>query len=428
MTNRVRVIDRLLPNFGVKNISLYYLITIFSTAWFIIANWLFFVLKFVTPTQIGIIESISFGIGLLLEIPSGAIADLLGKKITVQTGLFMQTIGVSLFLFSSYSVWFIAIGNVIIISSFAMVSGAFEALAYDSMVENKIEKHYDDVAAKVSSISPIVFIITAIAGGILWGYSIYLPWIATLICFAIALFLSFKLTEPAVDTYKFSWKQFVEQNKVGLQQLQIPQIRKHLPILLSLLAGYYMWSTGIIRIFMGEQFGYDGETLSYLVSFTMIVSSVAIYYFNSIKRKLGDTKGILVLTAIGLVGWILAGIFSNTLLIGMVVFLCITVTGQLSSPWRSTIINKYIDSKYRATTISTLQFFIQIPYVIIALVFGTMIESNVVQIFYLFVGMLMLMSILWSTKYKVRFRLQKVMEKRQSLPQIELPSKINPKN
>lgn len=398
----VKKIDLLFPNFGIQNISIYYAVKIFSSGFFMIANWLFFALKFVSPAFMGVLESVSFGIGMILEIPSGAIADLLGKKVTVQIGLFMQTVGLSSFMLASITPWFIVFGNIVTIAGFAMTSGSFEALAYDSMVENNQEEHYDIVAARTGAIFPFVSILTALLGGIMWRYNIYLPWIATSLCFAIAFLLSFKFKEPSVDTYTFSWQQFIKQNKIGLQQMRIPQIKKYLPVLLAILASYYMWSAGIVRIFMGEQFSYDGETLSYLVSGVMFLSSVSIFFLDKLKKLLGDARGFIVLTAINALGWFIAGLFNNSLILGAVLFVFIIITGELAEPWRSTIINKNIESKYRATVISTMQFFIQMPYVFIAVFFGFMIEKAFVQTFYLLVGATLIASIIWSILYKVR--------------------------
>ena len=69
---------------------------------------------------------------------------------------------------------------------------------------------------------------------------------------------------------------------------------------------------------------------------------------------------------------------------------------------RSMVINKYVESKYRATVISTFQFFVQIPYVLIAMFFGLMIEYSFVQTFYLLVTAVIFIAILWSMSYKIK--------------------------
>ncbi len=406
----INLFDRHFPAYGIRNISLYYLITLLSVSWFIIGNWLFFALNYVSAYQIGLIEAVSFGIGWLLEIPSGAIADLIGKKKTLQLALFMQTFGSILFLLAFISPWLLAIGNIIIISSFAFTSGSAEALAYDSMVEKGKEQHYDMVAGRVGTLVQITFVITALVGGILWRYSEFLPWMATILIFSLATIISFWLKEPEVDTYKFSWKQFKEQSIIGFSQLALPGIKPYLLILFTIAATYYMWSTGIIRIFMGADFGYDGETLSYLISGAALVSAVLSYNFDKIKNWIGNGGGLFLLAVLSLMGWLLAG-FGGGLFLGLVAIVLITVAGDLSHPWRSTIINKHVPSKYRATTISTLQFMVQLPYVLAAMFFGMLVENQYQHYFYYAAGLLLAGALVLSYGAKARQRAGRVFQR-----------------
>jgi len=383
------------PTFGSKNILLYYVITAFSSAWFIIANWLFFVLRFISPYDMAVLEAVSFGIGLLLEIPSGAIADLIGKKKTVQLGLFMQTIGMVMLTLPAISIWFLIIGNITIIAAFAFISGSLEALAYDTLVENGNENKYDKVASKIGVIFPIVFVIGAFGGGLLWKISEYLPFIFSTISFFIAFIISFNLREPNVDTYQFSFKQFIKQNVEGFKQLTNINLLHYLPIFIAVAASYYMWSTGIIRVLMGEEFGYDGETLSYLIGFTMIISSITLHYFDKLKALLGNKIGLVVICVATLIAWLIAGM-TNNIIAGAFVFLLMTVAGQLHTPWVSSILNKHVPSSLRATSISTMQFFVQIPYVLIVIFYGSLVSQKLTYLFYFGVSVVLGLSLIGS--------------------------------
>jgi len=388
-------LTKMFPTFGNKNILLYYIITAFSSAWFIIANWLFFVLRFISPYNMAVLEAVSFGIGLLLEVPSGAIADLIGKKKTVQLGLALQTIGMVMITLSALSIWFLILGNITIIAAFAFISGSLEALAYDTLVEDGNEDKYDKVASKIGVIFPIIFVIGALGGGILWKISQYLPFIMSSISFFIAFMISFKLTEPKVDTYQFSFKQFIKQNKEGFKQLTGINLLHYLPVFIAVAASYYMWNTGIIRILMGEEFGYNGETLSYLVGFTMIVSSIVLHYFDKIKDFLGNRRGLILICIGTLIAWLLAAI-TNNILVGAVVFLLLAVSGQLHTPWVSSILNKHVPSNLRATSISTMQFFVQIPYVVVVIFYGSLVNQKLTYLFYFGVSVVLAMSLLGS--------------------------------
>ncbi len=373
------------PNYGISNIKWYYLVSVFSAGWFIIGNWLFFALRYVTAYEMTVIEAISFGIGLAFEIPSGAFADLVGKKRTVQLGLSMEALGLMLFVSADISKWFLLIGNIIIVGGFAFISGSLEALAYDSLVEHKKEKHYDEVTSKTHALYPFVFVFTSLSGGLLWKYHEALPFLATILCVMMAVFCSFKLTEPKVDTDHFTWLGFIKHNQIGFRQLLHTDIRRYLPVVLTVLATHYMWSTGVIRIFMASSFGYNGETLSYLVSVIFAITAVMVFFFDKIRAWLGDELGIVGLGMVSALAWFLASVSGNWLY-GAIIFLLFSTAGNLQQPWTSSLINSVVPSKYRATTLSTMQFLVQIPYVFIVIFFGKLVEYRQDDLFYIGVG------------------------------------------
>lgn len=63
-----------------RNIALAYILTISRFSWFWLGIWVLYYLKFTNYTGIGLIEMVMIFTMLLLEIPTGAIADLLGKN------------------------------------------------------------------------------------------------------------------------------------------------------------------------------------------------------------------------------------------------------------------------------------------------------------------------------------------------------------
>lgn len=66
-----------------RNITVVYILTALSNAWFWIAIWVYFYLRVTDYAGIGLLETIMILTYFLGEIPTGAIADLLGKKKTM---------------------------------------------------------------------------------------------------------------------------------------------------------------------------------------------------------------------------------------------------------------------------------------------------------------------------------------------------------
>jgi hypothetical protein len=70
-----------------RRLSRTYLIyQLFANLWFVGAVWLYFYRLFITDQQVGFLDGMAFAIGLLAEIPAGALADRLGRDTMVKVG------------------------------------------------------------------------------------------------------------------------------------------------------------------------------------------------------------------------------------------------------------------------------------------------------------------------------------------------------
>lgn len=115
-----------------SNINTLYYVSFFSELFFIISIWLLFYLGFLTLPQIALLTIIRQFATLFLELPTGALADLWGKKRTLILGFFLYSISLILIPFGTVFLYFV-IFEIIRGGAKALISGAFEALAYDSL-------------------------------------------------------------------------------------------------------------------------------------------------------------------------------------------------------------------------------------------------------------------------------------------------------
>src|SRR5580765_3174108 len=81
------------PTYNNRNVLLYYLLHIFGNAWFVAAIWVFFFLKYMSGYEVGLFDALDFGAGMLVDIPSSARADLVGKKPILILSFFLMMIG-----------------------------------------------------------------------------------------------------------------------------------------------------------------------------------------------------------------------------------------------------------------------------------------------------------------------------------------------
>src|SRR3989344_5022524 len=76
-----------------KNILLSYILAFSKNTWFWLGIWIFYYLRFTNYAGIGIIETVLIISITLAEIPTGAVADLFGKKKTLILAFLLEAIG-----------------------------------------------------------------------------------------------------------------------------------------------------------------------------------------------------------------------------------------------------------------------------------------------------------------------------------------------
>ncbi len=201
---------KLFPTFSLHNIWAYYWLGIFLNGWFILPNWVFYFRQHISQIEIGWVEGAAVLIGILMEVPSGAIADLIGKKRTIIAGSLVIILG-CLVLINAREFTNFLIGNILMFIGFSFQSGATEAFAYDSMKEKRKEHHYDTVVAKHTSISLGATLFSTFLGGFLYHISPEAPFYAWIVFLSISVPLLLSTSEPKIDTEHFMSDIFDEE-------------------------------------------------------------------------------------------------------------------------------------------------------------------------------------------------------------------------
>lgn len=106
---------------------------------------------------------------ILLEIPSGILADIWSRKNLVLIGTALHAACFAVWIFADGFLLF-AIGFVLWGISEAMISGALEALLFDSLKEKGMEDRFDTVYSRGETIARISIAIAMISGGFITQY------------------------------------------------------------------------------------------------------------------------------------------------------------------------------------------------------------------------------------------------------------------
>ena len=190
-----------------RNITIAYILAFSKNTWFWLGIWIFYYLRFTDYAGIGIIETILILTMTLAEIPTGAVADLFGKKKTLILAFTLETIGAFMmatapnFQMLALSVFVMCVGG-------TFYSGTIDALIFDTLKESGEERSYDTKISNTNTLSLIAPAICSILGGFMYKVNPTFPFYGNAFGYMVGLIASFFLIEPHIDTTKFSFRNF----------------------------------------------------------------------------------------------------------------------------------------------------------------------------------------------------------------------------
>jgi MFS family permease len=366
-------LERLTPHHTIPNIGRYYWLMLFSNCWFATATWIFFVQKFMSLVTFGIVDSLIFAFGMLLEIPTGALADMLGKKRAIQLAMFFLACG-SLAMGLSQSIPFLIFTMAVVQIGLAFYSGSVEALVYDSLLDNQKQHNYDKVIATGMIIINITSAVATALGGWLFEWQFRSPLIAWSIGNWLGFILSFWLSEPKHSSVQFSMTTYLKQTTDGVRALFTPQLRHIIPFVLTVLSVVYLWEWGMVRTVSATFFGLPITSQSTLYALLPLGTVVIIRYLPFFRQHVSDLFGLQIAAIV--IGLAYASFAWVQGWWGIAPLAVIGITGGLVFPWSSVLINQHLSSRHRATALSTLALLTKIPYILISPLIGYLADNQ----------------------------------------------------
>jgi MFS family permease len=381
------------PNRLKRNITLYYLLTISTNLWFGASSWLYVWRRFMTFGQLGWVDAIGFGVSLILDIPTGAFADIFGKRITLILSNIFAGIGILLIAFAN-NLTGIFIGNIILQVGWAMYSGASDALVYDSLLNMKKVDSFPAVLAKANQYMAYAAAFGYFIGGLLYTTYWRLPHIVWGLSYVPAIIFSFLLIEPKIHAEHFSVKEYLNKIHLGVKELLLPQLKRYLPLIFILLGVYFLYTWGFVRPAIATSFGFYSQEQSIILPILTLSTAYLVRYFPYINGRINGFVGLSILSLLLAVAFLLSAFHIGYW--GIIPMFLIVLVGKFGGPWISTIVNKEISSQYRATTLSTVSLLSKLPYVLVAVLIGSALEKNMLAQFCLTVAGIILLVVVIS--------------------------------
>lgn len=299
----------------------------------------------------------------ILEIPTGTVADFLGRKTSLAFGALMMVAGI--FIYTSSPDFFVfLLAEFVWAISAALVSGADEAFVFDTLKKMDLTGRAKKLFARLESFKLAGIMISAPIGSLIAVYfGLRMPMLVMAIPVTLAFLLSLTFREPKTEKSSESTR-YIDILKRGVKFFYHNRVLQILALDMVAVAsiGYFMiWLCQPMLQKAGVPIIYFG-----IVQAMLVLSEIVL--MNSypwLEKILRYKKRVIFYSALftGL-AFILGGL-TDYLPLVLVAIMVGGGFGLSRGPLFSSYLNQHIPSGERATVLSTIAMFRQLVLVVI---------------------------------------------------------------
>jgi MFS family permease len=345
--------------------------------------------------QISTIESVVIGSIFLMEVPTGVLADRIGRKWSVMASTFLLMCAEFIFIFARSYEWYLLIA-LLTGTGFAFASGAVDALVYDSLPLENRDNTMKRVMGRINSTGQIAFFIAPLIGAVIIGDATPERFILAIALTVTALFIgvmvSLTLHEPPTE-WQADKPNPLTIFREGMKELRgSPQLQRL--ILLIMLTSTF---TGTLITTLAAPYLIQNNAQPFVtgiaLSFGSLLAAVTQRYAYKAEEVFGQQRGLALLILLpGVMYWILA------LVAGVIPTLLVIIfmygTNDMKAPLFSAYQNALIGSKNRATVLSITSMIISLYIALVAPIYAA-IGGNSLSLAYMVIGSVIIIGGLW---------------------------------
>ncbi|MBW2987831.1 MFS transporter [Candidatus Woesearchaeota archaeon] len=386
-----------------SNIKKFYLWVFVGSFFFINSIFLLYYRHFeLSFSDIALIQIVVLIAVLLLEVPSGAFADLVGRKWSIVLGDCLMLAGVLIFAVGSTLPVFL-IAAVVYGSGGAFISGSRQAIIYDTFKKLKRQKDFLKFRSREAAIFSGVGIFTSYFSPYLFSLNVRYPYYAGAIFMVFSILTGISFFEPPFKRKKLSIMNHYIQMKESLIS-----ILRHSRLLWLLL--FSIVSIFAIAVFhhltyqpyITNNLGFTVKQMGIILAIVAVVQLVSSLLAPKIEKILTEKWSLLTIILVQVACFGLLGYFVQKYIV--FVFVLIFPIWIFQELIIENYMHWHIKSHQRATIFSISSLFYSLILIILLPIFGLVIDAKGIPYLYLLLAGLVLVTglIMFFLRYNKR--------------------------
>lgn len=311
------------------------------------------------------------------EVPTGVLADKIGRKYSIIIALSCQFIGECIYVFANNYLLFVLcslVGGI----GWAFLSGCSEALIYDSLPDADKETVIKKTMGLMgSSYQSAFFLAPILAGGLIPTYELgQFRLVVALTAFSvlIALLISLTLDEPR-GKWQTGRESFLAILRQGLGGLGTNRNLYRIALVTILTATFHGSLVGLYQPHFHDH-GISAFWIGIALSAAALLAIFTEKYAFKLEAVFGQNIGFSVAVILPGVLYIILALVTQKVLLIMV-FVLTYAALRIRSPLISAYTNRLISSDVRATILSSINMFTSLFVAIIGLGFGWLADRSI---------------------------------------------------
>ncbi len=293
-----------------------------------------------------------------LEIPSGYMADIIGRRTSLLIGSILGTLGF-IVLSMSYSLYGFVAAEIILGLGGSFISGSDSALLFDSLAARNKEHYYLRLEGRITALGNLAETVAAIGGGLLAAWLSYRAvYVSQALVAAIAIPAALLIVEP--EREKLCSRPSMQQILAISHQALFKDKKLSSTIIMSSVSGTatlcMAWTSQVYFVTVGFS---EAEITPLWVVLNLSVAVVSVYAAALVER-VGRRRALASIIILLPLGYILLG--SLPLVPALATLFIFYLVRGYTTPMLRDLINRNCRSSIRATVLSIRSLLVRLAF------------------------------------------------------------------
>jgi MFS family permease len=350
---------------------------------------LFWLASDVSLTQVYLIKAIHGLTMILLEVPSGVLADHLGKRLSLFFATLAGTASLTIYVFGDGFYLFL-VAEILAALGTSLISGADSAFVHETLNALGRERDFSLVMGRVGSIRYTAQAVSSILGGLIGSVSYRLTMVVSLITTLPTTLITFSLAEPKSEDSP------VVQKRPYLLILSsgFKLVTRHREVRWLVLYFAFLASTDLLILWSYQPYmelsGLPVAVFGIAFMAFNLTAALAAHNARRIERAVSYQGVLILLPSLMIVAISLMGVFIGVW--GVLLILCLQVVRGVRVPLLHPRILEHVPGDSKATVLSFVSLTGRLIFFLVSPLFGWVAETRGIPVALNIAGLTLLLA------------------------------------